>query len=545
MLNHFNGHRIVRNPKKTPHYYQVDAVNAVEEKEDLDKWSKSLVVIPTGGGKSFVTGEQCARAIENGGRALFLAHARELVTQPRNAFEEDFGCPATIEMADLKADDSPMVFASIQTMANRIKSGKWRPDTFTRIIMDESHRALAEGHQLVADHFGQEGALITGCTATPRRGDRKDLLKFFDGIAYDKPIQDLFREGFLIEPTIHHVPLGIVVKQEKPSDMTDEEVGEAIEPYLDEAADHVFRLAKGRCGLSFLPLRKTARLFAQKLNARGIKTEYIGGDIDKEEQKRIKRALEMGKIDHVCNAQIWGEGVDIRPVNLIVDLRPTCSWTAAMQKWGRGTRTFDPAAGYASYLKGTKWGKKTDCIIMDFCFETERHSMIQRPAVMVAKDDEEAAQITKILAKGGGGNLMEALSTATNEREESLRQKLEAMRTRKSRQVSAVDFFLSQKRMDLVEYEPEAKWELEPITPKQREMLERNKFDLDTITGKGHASKVLDMLFQRINNKLCSVPQATYAASLGHPDPYSMTFDEAKRWLDEHSPKRNYGPYRR
>ncbi len=540
MLSHFNGNKIVRNPIWTPHYYQVEAVEKTLEKEKVDKWTRPLLVIPTGGGKSKCTGELCARTIEGGDKSLFLAHARELVTQPRNAFEEDFGCSATIEMADLKADDSPMVFASVQTMRNRIKSGKWRPDTFGRIIMDESHRALSETHQIVADHFGQDGTPIVGCTATPRRGDRKDLLKFFDGISYDKPIQDLFREGFLVEPTIHHVPLGIVVKQEKPSDMTDEEVGEAIEPYLDEAADHVLKLAKGRCGLSFLPLRKTARLFAQKLNERGIRAEYIGGDIEKEEQKRIKRHLEMGKIDHVCNAQIWGEGVDIRPVNLIVDLRPTCSWTAAMQKWGRGTRTFDPKAGYAINIKATKWPKKTDCVIMDFCFETERHSMIQRPAVMVAKDDEEAKQITEILSKGGGGNIMEALDKATSDREETLKRKLEAMRTRKSREISAVDFFLSQKRMDLVEYEPEARWELEPMTDKQKQMLTRNKFDLETIQGKGHASKVLDMLFQRINNGMCSVPQATYAASLGHPDPYSMSFTEAKAWISSHAPPQRH-----
>jgi superfamily II DNA or RNA helicase len=548
MLSHFNGHRIVRNPKKVPHYYQKDAVEAVHEHEFIEGWDTSLVVIPTGGGKSFVTGELCAQEIEKGGRSLFLAHAKELVTQPRAAFEDDFGCPATIEMASMKADDSPMVFASVQTMANRIKSGKWRPDTFQRIICDESHRSLAEGHKMVMEHFGKEGTPIVGCTATPRRGDKKDLLKFFDGIAYDKPIQDLFREGFLIEPTIQLVPLGIIVKQDKPSDMTDEEVGEAIEPYLDEAADHVARIARGRCGLSFLPLRKTARSFRDRLIERGLRVEYVGGDIEKEEQGRIKQALERGDIDHVCNAQIWGEGVDIRPVNLIVDLRPTCSWTAAMQKWGRGTRTFDPSAPYASHLRGVcRWGKKSDCVIMDFCFETERHSMIQRPAVMVAKDDEEAKAITEILSKGGGGNLMEAVKTAANDRESALKKRLEAMRSRKALEISAMEFFMGQGRMDLVDYEPQNKWELEPPTEKQIEMLAKNRFDLESIQGKGHAAKVIDVLMDRVNKKLCTINQARFIESLMKENPsftipvaspYEMGFDLAKRWLDLHSPRK-------
>lgn len=538
------GHKITRDPRKPLHDYQQDAVKDTEESWGGEKdWDRSLIVMPTGSGKSLVTGEICAREIENGGRCLFLAHTKDLVFQPKNAFEEDFGCQSTIEMADLKADDSPMVFASVQTMVNRVKKGLWRPDTFQKCVLDEAHRTLSAGHSFVAEFFGKEGGKIAGCTATPRRGDRKDLFTFYDGISYDKKIQELWRDGYLVEPTIFHEPLGIVVKQEKPSDVTDAEVGEAIEPYLDEAADRVMKYAKGRCGISFLPLRKTARLFCQKLNERGLRTEYIGGDVDPAEQKAIKKRLLLGKTEMVCNAMIWGEGTDIRPCNLLVDLRPTMSWPAAMQKWGRATRTYDPSAYYAP--KGAAWGLKRDAWIIDFCFETERHSMLQRPSAIIAKDEEEAKQIDKILARGGGGNLMEAMKTATNEREESLRKRLEAMRTRKSRQVSAADFFLSQKRMDLVEYEPEAKWELEPITQKQREMLERSKFDMDTIQNKGHASKVLDMLFKRINEGMCSVPQATFASSLGHPDPYSVTFSDMKKWLDEHAPKKNYGPYRR
>jgi superfamily II DNA or RNA helicase len=484
---------------------------------------------------SLVTGELCARSIEGGGRTLFLAHTKELVRQPKAAFEEDFGCAATIEMGAMKADCSPMVFACVPTMVNRVKKGLWRPDTFKRIVFDETHRVLAAGHAFVAEHFGKEGAQIVGCTATPRRGDKRDLLQFFDGKAYDKDIRDLWREGFLIEPTIVQEPLNIVIQHAKPT-ITDEDVGHAIEPYLEEAADRVMKVARGRCGLSFLPLRATARKFCEMLCRRGLKAEYVGGDIEEAEQKQIKDRLILGKIDHVCNAQIWGEGVDIRPCNLLVDLRPTQSWPAAMQKWGRLTRTYVPKAPYAS--PHGRWPKKTDALLLDFCFETSQHSMLVRPAAMLAKDDVEEEAISEVLAKGGGGNLMQAARKVANDREETLRKRLMAMATRKGATVSAVEFFLGQRRMDLVEYEPSQKWELAPPTDAQIETITKAGIDADSVQSRGHAKQMIDMIVARRKKDLATAPQCRYAQFLGHPDPWNLTFTEANRWLDAHAKKR-------
>lgn len=527
---------IRRSASKPPHYYQTEAVEATEK--SWGEFDRSLLIIPTGGGKSLVTGELCARAIEKGERCLFLCHTKELVTQPRTAFEDDFGCPATIEMAEQKADDSPMVFASVQTMSNRIKSGKWRPNTFKRIILDESHRALSATHSLVAKHFGVEGAEICGCTATPRRGDQKDLMTFFDNIAYDIPLDRLIREGFLCQLVIQPEPLEIEVHgKSKTGDITDEEAGEAIEPYLEKAADLTVKHGRGKCGLSFLPLRKLAIKFRDMLRDRGMKCEYVAGEggengVDLDRQRHIKRQLELGEIEHVCNAQLWGEGVDIRCLNFGVDLRPTRSWTAHMQKYGRFTRTFDPAAPYA--LKGTIWPKKTEATILDFCFSLDEHNMLQRPATIFAKDDEEAKAITAQITKGNNGspvNLMEALKTVKSMQETALRKRLEEMRHHKSRFVNAMEFFLSTANIELAQYEPRARWEFEVMTPGQQEYLSKNKFDLETIQNRGHASRIVELLIQRQKAGLATVPQIHYATSLGLSDAASRSFDDVSSFI--------------
>lgn len=532
MLAHFNSAKITRDPAKVPYYYQTEAVEATELCWYGDGWGKALVNIPTGGGKSQVVHELSARGIEAGGRCLFLAHTRELVTQPKLSFEQDFGCAATIEMGSSRADDSPMVFASVQTMLNRIKKGLWRPDTFKRIVFDETHRVLSAGHSCVASFFGNEDVKIVGVTATPRRGDKKDLLTFFDGISYDKPIQELFAEGFLIEPTVVQEPLSIKLSHKGSGDFSDEEVGHAIEPYLDDAADRVMKWAPGRCGISFLPLRPTARKFCEKLRSRGLKAEYIGGDLDETEQKWIKRRLILGEIDHVCNAMIWGEGVDIRPCNLLVDLRPTTVWTAAMQKWGRMTRTYDPSAPYAD--PKSRWGKKQDGILLDFCFEADNHSMLQRPAVMVAKDDEEAKAITEILAKGGGGNIMEAQKKAASDREETLRKRLEAMQSRSARTVSAMELFTNLHMPDMAEWQPMSRQDTSPILDSQRIVLEKNGIAVDSVLGFGHARAIIDNLRkERWDKGMATVPQVKWAIDIGLPSEqaWSMTFADMSTYL--------------
>lgn len=532
------GHAIKRDAQKPLHYYQEDAVRDTEESWSDKGWTRSLIDIPPGGGKSLVTGELCARSIEKGGRTLFLAHSKELVVQPKESFESDFGCSATVEMGELKADESPMVFASVQTMVNRIKKGLWRPDTFQRVILDEAHRTLAEGHSFVAKHFGNEGAMICGCTGTPRRGDKRSLMEFYDGISYEKPIQELFQEGFLIEPTIRMEPLGVVMKHESAGNITDEEVDHAIEPYLEQAADIVIPIAKGRCGLSFLPLRATAKKFCRLLNERGLKAEYIGGDIPRPQQKEIKRRLLLGEIDHVCNAQIWGEGVDIRPCNLLVDLRPCMSWPSAIQKWTRLTRTYDPSKPYA--MKGSRWGLKTDAILLDFCFQSEHHSMLIRPAAILARDEDEERRISRMLERNGGGSLMQAVKDATAEREEKLRRRLEAMRSRESRYVTPTELFLSQNRMDLVDYMPMAKWELEEPSSKQIEFLLKQKVAIETITSRGQASKMIDMFMDRRNKGLATGGQVKFLMGLGvsEADAWKMGFAEASDYLDRNAPRK-------
>lgn len=532
--------QIVRNLNKPPHYYQKEAVEATEASW-ANGFNRSLICAPTGSGKGLITGELCAREIERGGRCLFLCHTKELVSKPRYEFENDFGCPATIEMASQKADDSPMVFASHQTMANRIKSGLWRSDSFSLVVGDECHRILSAQQTSVMNHW--QGAKIVGCTATPRRGDRKDLMHFFDNIAYDIPLDRLIKEGFLSQLVIQEEPLDIKVQgKSKTGDITDEEAGEAVEPYLEKAADLTVKYGMGKCGLSFLPLRRLARKFADMLCERGMRAEYVAGEgggaggVSVQEQARIKRALEMGEIDHVSQAQLWGEGVDVRPLNFGVDLRPTRSWPQHVQKYGRFTRTYDPSAPYAP--KGSRWGLKTEATILDFCFSSDHHNLLMRPSAIFAKDDNEADMINKQIKSGGGKpvNLLDAVAAVKSIQEETLRKRLAEMAVRKSRLVNPLELSASCHIPELAEYTPLARWEEEPVSESQRVTLEKCGVDLDSVGNQGLASLIIGVIRDRASKGLSTIKQSRYAAHLGHPSPWDASFAEVSEFINKHKP---------
>ena len=61
--------------------------------------------------------------------------------------------------------------------------------------MDEAHHCLSDSYQWVFEHFPE--ANVLGVTATPDRGDKQTLGKFFDSQAYEYSMSRAIREGYL------------------------------------------------------------------------------------------------------------------------------------------------------------------------------------------------------------------------------------------------------------------------------------------------------------------------------------------------------------
>jgi superfamily II DNA or RNA helicase len=514
--------------------YQKEYVEGVAE-EWKEGRNKVLVTAPTGSGKTTLMGAIIAMEVDKGGRVLVCTNMQKLTRQFAHRTEQDFGIPCGIEMASEGHGGEDVVCCTIQTMVNRITKGKFHPEQFTLVCFDEAHLAMSDTFQRVAKHFSS--AKIVGLTATPHRADKKDLLKFFDSMVEKRTLSQLIEQGHLSPLIVKNIPIHIRLERDGKGDFNDEEVSHAIEPYLASCADAVVEHARERCTLGFLPLIATSKHFTSLLNERGLKAEHVDGTMGEEEVGRAIRRLEMGNISCLNSSMLLTVGVDVKPVNCILSLRPTRSWTLYVQTVGRGTRTFNPAKDGP---KGTSWPAKTECILMDPLWLTSDHNLLQRPAVLVAENDEELEAMDEALKLGGGGDLMEAKTSAREEREEKLRRRLEAMAKKKARTIDAMELFSKSGHIGLLDYEPMARWEMAKPSDKQLEFLAKQKFVITPDLTKGMASKIIDIFMERIKKGLASGGQIKFMEGLGlsEDEAWKMSFADAKIWLDKNAPPR-------
>ena len=158
--------------------YQQEAKEAV-----FAEWSsgrrKTLLVLPTGCGKTIVFAKIAEECVRNGERVLILAHRGELLEQASDKIAKTTGLGCAVEKAEASCFASwyRIVVGSVQTLMREKRLSRFTADYFDTIIVDEAHHCLSDGYMRVLEYFG--GAKVLGVTATPDRGDKKNLGQFF------------------------------------------------------------------------------------------------------------------------------------------------------------------------------------------------------------------------------------------------------------------------------------------------------------------------------------------------------------------------------
>lgn len=493
--------------------YQSEAVTAIQA--GWEHYNRQLLVLPTGGGKTVVFSHLAKAEHQANYKTLILAHREELIDQAIDKLRRSTGLVAGKEKAESSADrDCPVVVASVQTMARRLD--RWPSDHFGLVVADEAHHAISDSWQSVLKHFSGR---ILGVTATPDRSDKRSLGQFFENVAYETDLFRLVNDGYLSPIAIKSIPLKIDLSEvgSVGGDFDAGELGDALDPHLEAVAKAIVEHASFRKVLIFLPLRKTSRSMADICSKMGLVAEHIDGE--SQDRKEILERFAGGGVDVLCNAMLLTEGFDDPGVDCIVCLRPTRSRSLYAQIVGRGTRV-SPG--------------KEQLLLLDFLWMHEKHQIV-RPAHLISRSDEEAEQITRKLQEPGGKqqelDLQDIANECQHERETALAKKLKEQSKRKTTVISAEEFAIRHKDLALAEYEPTMKWESAEITEKQLKVLKRAKIDPSTVRGKGHASKLIDIIFREAKVTLASAAQQALMARMGHPSPQTATQDEARRFF--------------
>lgn len=501
--------------------YQQEAKDAI-----FEEWgkgvNKTLLVLPTGCGKTIVFAKVTEECVRQGNRVLILAHRGELLEQAADKIAKATGLSCATEKAEESCLGSwfRITVGSVQSLMREKRLSQFAADYFNTIIIDEAHHCLTESYQRVLQHFPD--AKVLGVTATPDRGDMRNLGECFESLAYEYTLPKAIRSGYLSPIKAVTIPLKLDLAGvgTQAGDFKAGDLGTALDPYLHQIAEEMKQYCMDRKTVVFLPLVKTSQKFRDILNENGFRAAEVNGE--SKDRAEILEAFDRGDYNVLCNSMLLTEGWDCPSVDCIVVLRPTKVRSLYSQMVGRGTR-LHPG--------------KDHLLLLDFLWHTERHELCH-PAHLICENEEVAQTMTKNLEEAAGCpiDIEEAEKTASEDvvaqREEALAKKLAEMKRRKKALVDPLQFEMSIQAEDLAGYVPAFGWEMAPPSDKQRTALEKLGIMPDEIDNAGKASKLLERLDKRKAEGLTTPKQIRFLEGRGFQHVGTWSFEAAKNLID-------------
>ena len=481
-----------------------------------------LTVIPTGCGKTIIFSKITEDMVRQGERVLILAHRGELLEQAADKLQQATGLKCATEKAEQSCLGSwyRVVVGSVQTLMREKRLSRFAPDHFGTIIVDEAHHILSDSYQRIMDYFS--GAKVLGVTATPDRGDMRNLGQFFQSLAYEYTLPRAIKEGYLSPIKALTLPLTLDISGVAISagDFQAGALGSALDPYLEQIAEQMEEYCADRKTVVFLPLVATSQKFRDILNAHGFRAAEVNGESG--DRAEVLRDFDEGKYNVLCNSMLLTEGWDCPSVDCVIVLRPTKVRSLYCQMVGRGTRLYPG---------------KDHLLLLDFLWHTERHELCH-PASLICEDEEVARKMTENAEEepGVAMDLEEAEQKASEDviaqREEALAAQLAEMRKRKRKLVDPLQFEMSIQAADLSNYTPAFGWEMSPPSDKQVATLEKLGILPDEITCAGKAQLLLDRLAKRRSEGLTTPKQIRFLENKGFQHVGTWQFDTARHLID-------------
>ncbi len=170
--------KLVHTELVEPRSYQINIASSIGAGKN------TLVVLPTGLGKTLIAILSIARALSEGKRAMLMAPTKPLSEQHYNSLVRMLNIePTSIALltgASARAArkeqnaSARVIAATPQTIANDLKSGALSLDEFGIIIFDECHKAVGKyAYTYIADEAKLKGVQLLGLTASPGSNKKK------------------------------------------------------------------------------------------------------------------------------------------------------------------------------------------------------------------------------------------------------------------------------------------------------------------------------------------------------------------------------------
>lgn len=333
-------------------YQQAASDKAVAFLLDKRKKNNGIIVIPTGGGKSWCIASIANRLNDN---VLIFCPSREILVQNYEKMLKicPFDC-AVYSASVGQKQIARITFATIGSAIHHTDEFKH----FKYVLIDECHLVNPK-EGMYKTFLSSIGRKVLGFTATPYRLSSSrtfgSMLKFitrtrpcvFSEVVYHVQVSTLLDMGYLAR--VNYYPMNPVGWNElnlkvntSGADYTDKSVQREYErlDFYGYLVHIVQRLMNPKAGgkrkgiLVFTRFLKEAERLTWSIPGCAI----VSGETPKKERERILEAFKAGEIPVVANVGVLTTGFDYPELDTVVMARPTMSLAMYYQIVGRCIR---------------------------------------------------------------------------------------------------------------------------------------------------------------------------------------------------------------
>jgi len=321
--------------------YQEDAIRNTLNDIRSKQYKSSVLVIPTGGGKTFTAVKILEELINNDMSdpeiIVWVVHRQELLKQALNAMRL-LGLDAKEWSANSKelGKITVAMIASTRTLENTMNAeGKF----CKFMVIDEAHRRAAPTYKKLENDLKPEFVLCL--TATPIRSDNVDLE--FDKISYEKSFLDLVSMGYLAKPRYISYKTGLIHKMRRAGDdFNKDDLAALNNEKRNSIIAKDYDKNKSEYGKSIVfcvdvnhaqELQKTFTRLSPS-----TQTGIITGNMSDKDRAKTLVNFSKGIIDVLFNVQVLTEGYDEPSIQSVILARPIGSEIFYCQAVGRASR---------------------------------------------------------------------------------------------------------------------------------------------------------------------------------------------------------------
>jgi len=327
-----------------------------------DAWQRGarnvMGVTATGSGKTVT---MASMAAELGGIGRVQAHRAELVGQLSIALGQE-GLRHNIVAA--KATVKAIAAAHMEEFGRVYYDPRanWAVGSVQTVIRrpdPDAHRVqyvfTDEGHHVLADNIWGKGLQLYPnargllMTATPTRADGKGLGRHHDGLAdamvLGPGLREQIEQGFLTgyrvaAPTASDLDMSDVHITAS-GDYNQQEAARAVKrsrKIVGDAVENYQALASGKLAIVFAADIEHGNTLAEAFNLAGVPAAMVTGDTEESDRRAIMRRFKARELRVLVNVDLFGEGVDVPAVEVVIMCRPTASFALYCQCIGRMLR---------------------------------------------------------------------------------------------------------------------------------------------------------------------------------------------------------------